>query len=454
VRLRFSVDKVGLGLDDVVISYGEDQGLTDGPAWEAFLAGLQKGNEAEQVPAETLSLPDKPSIAVMPFENLTGDPTQDYLADGITENIITVLSQISELFVISRSSTLTYKDKPVKVQKVAEDLGVRYILEGGVHKSGDRLRVNSQLIDATKGHHLWSDRYDRRMGELFALQDGITKEIVLNLQVELTLGEQARIHHRDTNSLEAWGRYVKAYSLFERYTKADNKKAQELFEEAVKLDPGYAAAWTMLAYAHLTDVRYGFSKSPSQSFKKAVKLAQKSLALDKDQPLVHSLLGTIYLFQRQYNQAIAAGERAIELGPNNSEVHVILALITQNAGDRERGIGLVKKAMRLAPYYPPWYLNILGVSYCMSGKHEKAVVPLKKAIERFKEERGAVIIPTLLLMHVYVELGRVEEARALAAEVIKIDPEFTLESRRKALLFKNPADSERHLNALRKAGLK
>ena len=249
VRLRFSVDKVGLGLDDVVITYGKDRGLTDGPAWKAFLEKLQERSKAEGVQADTpysllngwrrlpylgigkrpsvivgstllilavavtlmwlalssekrlephpvaetaLSLPDKPSIAVMPFENLTGDPTQDYLADGITENIITVLSQISEVFVISRNSTLTYKGKPVKVQKIAEDLGVRYVLEGSVHKSGDRLRVNAQLIDATKGHHLWSDRYDRKMEELFALQDAITKEIVVILQVKLTLGEQAR----------------------------------------------------------------------------------------------------------------------------------------------------------------------------------------------------------------------------------------------------------------------
>ncbi len=244
--------------------------------------------EVASVEKMAFPLPEKPSIAVLPFSNLSGDPTQDYIADGISENIISALSKVSEMFVIASNSTFTYKGKPVKVQQVSEELGVRYVLEGSAQKIGNRVRITAQLIDATTGHHLWSEKYDRDLKDLFALQDEITHKIIVELQVKLTEGEQARVSHKSTTNLEAWSYAVRGLKLFERVSKENNAKAMELLERAVELDPGYVWAWVRLAWTHLVASRY--SQSPSESFKKAVQIAQKTLALDDSDSDVHALL--------------------------------------------------------------------------------------------------------------------------------------------------------------------
>jgi adenylate cyclase len=421
--------------------------------WNFLLKKPAQRIERASIEKMAYPLPDKPSIAVLPFENLSGDPTQDYISDGMTENIISALSQISEMFVIARNSTFVYRGKPVKVQNVAEDLGVRYVLEGSVQRSGDRIRVTAQLIDATKGHHLWSDRYDRRLQNLFALQDEITKEIVVALQVKLTLGEQGRIWHHYTNNLEAWSNFVKAYTLFERFNKADNKKARDLFQEVVKLDPEYASAWTLIGWTHWIDARFGFSKTPSESFKKSVELAKKALAMEQNQPNIHSLLGGIYLFQRKYDQGIAAGEKAIELGPNNSEIHSLLAMSVHYAGDFHRAISLIKKAMRLSPYYPNWYLNQLGEAYYMAEDYEKAIDTYNKMKERGLKMNLRPFHANLGLAASYMSIGREKEARYHAEEVLKERPQLTLESLKRFFIYKNRDHLERLLSALRKAGL-
>ena len=264
------------------------------------------------------ALPEKPSIAVLPFDNLSGDADQDYLADGITENIITALSKIPEMFVIARNSVFTYKGKPIKVQKVAEDLGIRYVLEGSIQKASNRIRITGQLIDATTGHHLWAEQYDRVLEDLFAVQDEITLAIVSSLQVKLTDGEQARLRHRSTNNLQAWSHAVKGYSFYERITKDDNAKARELFEKAVQLDPDYAWAWTMLGSIYFIDTRYGWHRPREESFKKLVECMQKSMELDPSDPDIHCLRGQYYSWQKEHDKAIAAGEKSIVLGPNMS----------------------------------------------------------------------------------------------------------------------------------------
>jgi adenylate cyclase len=241
------------------------------------------------------ALPEKPSIAVLPFDNLSGDPNQDYFADGITENIITALSKIPEVFVIARNSVFRYKGKPIKVQKVADDLGIRYVLEGSIQRASNRFRITGQLIDATTGHHLWAEKYDRVLEDFFAVQDEITLAIVSSLQVKLTDGEQARLRDRSTDDLEAWGLAVRGYSYWHRYTKEDNAKARELFQRAIEVDPVYAWAWTMLGFTYFIDTRYGWHRSRDESFKKMVECAQKSVFLDDMDPDVHTLLGTINL---------------------------------------------------------------------------------------------------------------------------------------------------------------
>jgi adenylate cyclase len=409
--------------------------------------------EPASVEKMAFALPDKPSIAVLPFDNMSDDAEQEYLADGITENITTALSYIPDMFVIARNSTFTYKGKPVKVQQVSEELGVRYVLEGSVQRAGDRVRVTAQLVDATTGHHLWAGRYDRDIRDLFALQDEITQKISIELQVELIHGEGAR-WGRSTPSLEAWEYGVKATSLFQRFTKENNAKARALFERAIQRDPEYAFAWTMLAWTHWIDANFGFSESPTESFERAVELAEKAVALDDDQPGIHSLLGGIHLFQRQYEKAIAEGQRSVVLGPNDATSHVLLAHTMYNVGRFEDAITLAKKAMRLAPYYPAWYLSILAQSYRMAGRYEEALAAYNQLLDRSRNGEVQPIWAHLGLAGSYMELGREREAQVHAAEVMKIDPTFSLEGWRKNSLFKDPVHLEHFFDALNKAGLK
>jgi len=402
-------------------------------------------------------LPNKPSIAVLPFNNLSGDPTQDYIADGISENIISALSKISEMFVIASNSTFTYKGKPVKIQQVSEELGVRYVLEGSAHKIGNRVRITAQLIDTTTGHHLWSEKYDRDMKDLFALQDEIAHKIIVELQVKLTEGEQARVSQKSTTNLEAWSYAVRGLKLFERSSKENNAKAMELFEQAVELDPGYVWAWVRLAWTHLVASRaLGWSHSPFESFKKTVEISQKVLALDESDSDVRALLGVVCLRQKRYEQAIIEGEKALALGPTNAQAHVILAASMNTVGRFDEAIKLVKKAMRLHPYYPAYYLMWLGSAYRMTGRYDEALTVYKQLLDRSLKGEYPASRAHLFLAEVYAELGQGEKARTHAAEVLRLKPKFSLGvvSKIGTYTYKDPAHLERRVNALRKAGLK
>ena len=397
-------------------------------------------------------LPNKPSIAVLPFNNLSGDPTQDYIADGISENIISALSKISEMFVIASNSTFTYKGKPLKIHQISEELGVRYVLEGSTQKIGNRVRITAQLIDATTGHHLWSEKYDRGMKDLFALQDEIAHKIIVELQVKLTEGEQARVSQKSTTNLEAWSYAVRGLKLFERGSIA---KAMALFEQAVELDPNYVWAWVRLAWTHIVASRY--SQSPSESFKKAVQISQKVLVLDDTDSDVHALLGNIYLRQKRYKEAIAEGKKAIVLGPTNAQAHVLLAVTMNWVGRFDDAIPLVEKAMRLHPYYPAYYLTWLGAAYRMTGRYEEALTVYKQLLDRSLKGEFIDFVPHLFLAEVYAELGQDEKARTHAAEVLRLKPKFSLKRLYKPSFYynyKDPAHLERRVNALRKAGLK
>jgi len=400
------------------------------------------------------ALPEKPSIAVLPFDNLSGDSDQNYLADGITENIITALSKIPEMFVIARNSVFTYKGKPIKVQKVAEDLGIRYVLEGSIQKASNRIRITGQLIDATTGHHLWAEQYDRVLEDLFAVQDEITLAIVSSLQVKLTDGEQARLRHRSTNNLQAWSHAVKGYSFYERITKDDNAKARELFEKAVQLDPDYAWAWTMLGSIYFIDTRYGWHRPREESFKKLVECMQKSMELDPSDPDIHCLRGQYYSWQKEHDKAIAAGEKSIVLGPNNAENHAELGMFYRHAGRFEDSIRVSEKAIRLHPYYPDWYLYNLEYSYYYLGQHEKAIALAKKHIELIESRGGTdTFWQHLILAQNYIRLGQDKEARYHATEALKQNPEYTFKWEREGSMYKDPALIEQQIEDLRKAGL-
>jgi adenylate cyclase len=394
-------------------------------------------------------LPDKPSIAVLPFVNMSGDPKQEYFSDGITEEIITALSKVPRLFVIARNSTFTYKGKPVKVQKVSEDLGVRYVLEGSVRTAGDRVRITAQLIDAIKGHHLWAERYDRDMKDIFALQDEITLKILMALQVKLTEGEQRVLLGKGTDNLDAYLKLLQSSEHAVRFTKEDNVLARQLAEEAIALDPGYAMAYLRLSATHLMDLLYGSSKSPRESLRLAEELVQKALALDASLAEAHAFLGRIYLTKRQHEKAIAEGERSLAMAPNSAFIHAALAFTLRHSGRPEEAIALFKKAIRLNPITPPWYLWGLGLSYFMLAHFDEAIAEFRKALNRAPDSQFSHMV----LAATYSELGREEEARAAAAEVLRIDPTFSLEQWAKTHMYKNQADLDRFVEALRKAGL-
>jgi adenylate cyclase len=403
--------------------------------------------------SEDIQLPDIPSIAVLPFVNLSGDPEQEYFCDGMTEDLITDLSKISSLFVIARNSTFAYKGKPTKAQEISRELGVRFIFEGSVRKVGKRVRINAQLIDAVKGGHLWAERYDRDIQDFFALQDEITKEIVVALQVNLTHGEQVREWYKTTENFQAWSYVTKATDLFEHYTKEDNAKARMLFEQAVQLDPNYASAWIKLAWTHFIDVRIGFSKEPSESLKKAIELAKKASALDDKLPDIHSFWNSIYFIQKQHEKAIAEGEKAIELDPNNAWAHILQAQTMHFAGRFEESISLAKKAMRLSPYYPAWYLVFLGHSYYMAGRHNEALAVYMKILDRSEKGEYNITLAHIYLADCYIDIGREEEARFHSGEVLRINPNFSLEYLDKVFYYIDPAHLKKRKDNLRKAGL-
>jgi adenylate cyclase len=357
------------------------------------------------------------------------------------------------MFVTARSSTFTYKDRPVRVQQVAEQLGVRYVLEGSVQKFGERLRVTAQLIDALSGHHLWSKKYDSRMGALFDLQDEITKKIVVSLQVELAHGEQARVYAKSTNNLEAWSYGVKANWLLDRSNKEDNVKARALLEAAIQLDPGYVLAYVWLGVTHALDANYGWSASPVDSFKRADELAQKALALNDKSASVHIMLATIYLFKRQHDTAIAAGKLAISLDPNFSIGHALLAQIMFFAGCFAEAIALTEKATRLSPFFPAFYLSYLSRSCAFMGRHDEAMAT---SIQLYNRSQRGDYPEEWALIHLaglYAVFDREDEARALMAEALKINPSLSAEFFKQSQPFKNPAHMQRELETLVKVGL-
>jgi len=392
-------------------------------------------------------LPDKPSIAVLPFDNMSGDPEQEYLTDGISEEIINALSKTEQLFVIARNSTFVYKGKPVKVKQVAEELGVRYVLEGSVRKSEDQVRITAQLIDATKGHHLWSERYDRDIKDIFALQDEITMKILDSLLIKLTEGEQARAWGKKGRNIDLRFKGLEALSLWRKGTKESYTRFGQLGQEMVDMAPEDSSGYRVLAWYNWYLARLG--QSPKESIAKAFKLAQKVLSLDESDADSHALLGSIYLAMRQYEKAIAAGKRSIEFEPNGAMVHGLLGLTLSYAGRPDEGIKYLNQGIRLNPFPAFWYFMHLSRCYILKGQYEDALITIKKAIHRNPDAQGN----HLYLAIVYTLSERHEEAGAAVKKELEISPSFSLERVKVLFTFKNQADLKLFIDALRKAGL-
>jgi adenylate cyclase len=381
---------------------------------------------ATRATQESLPLPDKPSIVVLPFANMSDDPKQEYFSDGITEDITTDLSRISSLFVIARNSAFSYKGKSPKIQEVSRELGVRYVLEGSVRKSDNQVRITAQLIDATTGGHLWSERYDRPLKDIFALQDEIMQKIVFALKVKLTAEEQARFRQAPTNNLEAYDFYLRGLETQWRgfyETKEElNAQARRMYEKAIGLDPQYAAAYAGLGWTHFFDWFFQWNPNRMQTLERAFELGQRAIALDDSLSDPHRLLGRTYLWKKQHEQALVEAERALALDPNNADGYWNLGNILTFAGRPEEGIKVIEQGMRRNPRYSPTDLLQLGFAYSVAGRYEEALVPLKKVLT-LNPNSGAA---HRMLAACYAELGRLEEARAEVAEVLRLNPNYSL----------------------------
>jgi adenylate cyclase len=395
-------------------------------------------------------LSDKPSIALLPFVNKSGDPKQDYFSDGITEAIITALTQIQNMFVIARNSTFTYKGKNVEIKQVAEELGVRYVLEGSVQKTGDRVRISAQLIDAITGKYLWAERWDRDLADIFALQDEITKKIITSLNVTLLKGEDARTMAQSTDNLEAYLKYLEGAKIHQRHTKDTNLHGRQMLEEAIALDPNFLAAYTQLGITHITDAAYGWAESFDKSIKAAEELAHKALSLDDSHPYGYNLLAIVYLMRKETEKAIALYRKAIALSPNSAAIHAWLGIAFISVeGKAEEAIKEFNIARRLDPFPPNWILTYSAVAYRVNGEYEKAIEILQKVIKRSPDNW----LSHFELAACYGLLGREEEAQAAAAEVLRIRPNFTI-AKISHIDYRDKADEERTIEVLRKAGLK
>ncbi len=399
-----------------------------------------------------LPLPDKPSIAVLPFTNMSGEKELDYFSDGLAEGIINGLAKSDRIFVIARNSTFTYKDKPVKVKQVAEEMGVRYVIEGSVQQERNRVRITVQLIDALTGRHLFSERYDRDLKDILNLQDEITLKVLTAVQVKLTTGEAARISEKGTKNLDA---YLKVLQAREYKGGMLNKerveRAMQLLEEAIALDPEYAYAYSILSTAHFDLVIIGASESPRESLQRAVELGKKAIALDDSNSSVHAHLTFPYIYAKEFDKAISEAEKAISLSPNSATAYWALGTAFSLSGRPQEAIPMLQKSLRLSPIpVHSQVLGLLGNSYRQLGQYEEAIAAYKKTLQIYGSDH---LLAHLDLAATYTLMDREKEARAEGAEVMRIDPKFSVERYIKGLPF-DQSIKDRWAAVLRKAGLK
>jgi adenylate cyclase len=507
VRLKFAIDKMGVSLNETSIIFGDS---LNGDAWERFISSLKKDEEGKPEPMEENAvsepepapfspvkkekfawlaqnrwvvlvaavgilagalaiwkaylspgikvasvnrmqypLPDKPSIAVLPFVNMSRDPEQEFFSDGLTEEIITNLSRSPYLFVIARNSTSKYKGRPVEVSRISEELGVQYVLEGSVRRSGEKVRITAQLIDGVKGHHLWAERFDREIKEIFTVQDEIALKIVKTLHVKMQAGQVGSETGRGAKNLDVFLKSMEARAQVLRYTREGNARARKLFEEVITLDPNYARGYSGLAISHASEVWLGTSKSSRESLAMVIDFAKKAVSIDESDATAHAALAYLLGMTRQYDRAIAQTERALALDPNSYSVINNCGIALAYSGKHGEALPLLEKAARMNPAIAQSFV-VSSMAYRIVGRYDNAREHAKKAVERDPKNPLAQIA----LAATSILTGREDEARATAAEVLKINPTFSVEQYGKTLPFKDKSQINLMTDALRKAGLK
>jgi adenylate cyclase len=440
----FVTDAAELALEDL----GEQELKNIAKPVQVFrIAAPAQTVAAAQAPAP--AVPQKPSIAVLPFTNMSGDAEQEYFSDGMTEDLITDLSKISALFVIARNSSFAYKGRLVKVQEIGRDLGVRFVLEGSIRKSGNRVRITAQLIDAESGGHLWAERFDRDLTDIFATQDEVVEKIVRALAVTLTQGEETRLGRRGTAKIEAYEAYLRGRQLLSRSTREAIAQARAMYGRAIELDPTYAVPHAGLALTGISNYVSDWTDDPDAELDEAERWARRALELDDSEPVAHMALGSVMLWRRDHDGALAESRRMLELDPNFAQGYSAMALALMYAGHALEALGRFATAMRLDPHYAGIVLHFVAQANFSLGNYGTAV---KQLLERIARTPGTDS-SRMMLAACYGHLSRIEEARAAWAELLKVNPNFSLEQRARVLPYKDPRDFQRIVEGLAKAGL-
>ncbi len=394
-------------------------------------------------------IPDKPSIAVLPFNNMSGDTKQEYFVDGMTEDLITDLSQVSGLLIIARNSVFTYKNQTVKVQQVAQELGVRYVLEGSVRRAGNRVRINAQLVDTIGGHHIWAQRYDREIKDVFALQDEVTQEIVSALAIRLTTDEAERLSQSEKTSPEAYDRLLRGLELLRRYTPASIIQGRRMFEQAIEIDPNYARAYANVAFAYAQGVASGDGAHRESNLEMALKFAKEAQALNPEVQQVHFSFSVVYRQLGRVEESLAAINRALEIKPNYADGFVQLAVVLLTMGRYQEGLEAIQKAVRLNPRQAFFYTEVTGRAHFALGDYKAAATAYKKALKRNPDfslaRRG--------LAASYAHLGRIEDAEWEVEEILAQLPGFNLSNERRRNPYPKGDGMDRYIAGLRKAGV-
>ncbi|MFB3102118.1 MAG: adenylate/guanylate cyclase domain-containing protein [Alphaproteobacteria bacterium] len=393
--------------------------------------------------------PGQPSIAVLPFDNMSGDPEQGFFADGITEDIITALSKISKMRVIARNSTFSYKGQALDLRRIARELGVRYVLEGSIRRGGDRLRITAQLIDAENGSHLWAERYDRRVADLFDIQDEITKEIVTALRVKLTDGEEAFVLARGTNNIEAWQYCTRASELFMRFNAYDYLEARVLAEKATRLDPDYAYAWAALGFTYFWDGRLGYTEDSDAKFLRANEFAERAMALDDTVSWSIGLSALVAAPLKRHEEGVDIARRGIELYPGSANVRAFLAIALLHAGHYREAAEHFRAAMAFNPFYPTWYRNGLARALVFLDELDEALVLCDEILGIEPDFLQA----WLLRAYICGQTGREADSRNAIHEVRRLAPNLRIGHLPGLLLINDVPATQRFVDGIREAGL-
>ena len=446
---------IGRKLDLTYDDMGEQAVKNIAEPVRAFRVVTEKGVAAKVAApaAPGLELPDKPSIAVLPFANLSGDPEQDYFSDGIAEDIITGLSRYRWFFVIARNSSFTYKGRAVDVKLVGKELGVRYVLEGSVRKAGNRVRVTAQLIDALTGRQIWGERYDREVEDIFAVQDQITESIVTAIEPELGVVERDRARRKPPDNLDAWDLYQRGlWEFYGRPTREGVAEARRLFERACSLDPGFASAYADLAWAHTLEITLGLTDHPEASLEKAERFAGMAVTNDARDPGARVAMGRVYLLRHAYDRAVAEMEAALRLNPSFARAYNGLGMALLFAGRPEESIKQFETAIRMNPRAPNSWTNpqMLSHAYFNLKEYEKAVEWSQKAVQ----QANAPFMPFAIAAAILGYLDRIDEAGAMLMEVKKRNANFSADTIRNTIgLYGRHSGADRIIEGLQKAGL-